>query len=200
MINPEARRYYAIIKAIEFGKIIQERIPEVAIDFRSGKSLTNIVSERKIGHLFGLSPNVARTSLRYALSGYYGDFSPSPFDSYSGLLSSEEIEEIVKQHRTDSGKVYGKLAAKNGNLNQRRAAIARGATLWRNWVVGENYCVYNEKQYAFDLSKLEKYRRQGQPFHSNTRIAQRLNEVYHHGKQIRTENAVGCVLKRMKKF
>ncbi len=198
MINPEARIYYAIVKSIEFGKVIQEKIPEVAIDFRSGKSLTEIVSERKIGHLFGLSPNVSRRSLRYALSGYYGDFSPSSFDSYSGLLSSEEIEEIVKQHRTNSGRVNGKLAAKNGNLNQRRAAFARGATPWRNWVVGENYCVYSEKQYAFDLSKLEKYQRQGQQFHSNTKIAQRLNEVYHHGKQIRTENAVGCVLKRMR--
>src|SRR3989344_6627690 len=97
--------------AAEIGRKIQIAIPQIATDYVNGLSLLELVYKYDIQKNFGMA-NIksAKIAVLNALGGYSGDFSAS----YSGLIDSETLKIIGKEHRKDSSSKLGELTREEG--------------------------------------------------------------------------------------
>ena len=92
---------FAIRKAGELGKRLQEDFPEIADEYRNGMTLAKISLEYCIQELYDArTSGIARSAVRDALVGY--DFDGI---SYLGLIEDpEERRNIGLEHHRESGK------------------------------------------------------------------------------------------------
>ena len=112
------RKNLAIKASIEFGKEIRDKIPDIENDYRNGKSLSDIVRERHICDVLGISVDMAMTSVHYALRGHDGGyFQCFNLPAYNGLIPREELEVLARNHGVDYGEKMGKL---NGSKNYKQ--------------------------------------------------------------------------------
>ena len=102
----------AIIANIKFGKLLQQRHPEIAILYRQGFESGNIVHELGIQEQYHVSFKIARNGVLRALSGYNGDFG---LESYLGLLDEEERRRLAFINRSESASRIG-IRAKNNRI------------------------------------------------------------------------------------
>jgi hypothetical protein len=100
----EDSQFSAIKHAVRLGKELQSLTPKIAQDFRNGKSLSKIAEELGLETDHNISKSTSITAVRYALSGYRGNFTFVPESAYEGLIPLSEYESLVKNHHSENGK------------------------------------------------------------------------------------------------
>ena len=116
--NLTGEQLVAIRKAGELGKRLQEDFPEIADEYRNGRTMPEISLEYCIQELYDAkSRAVAINAVRYALGGY--DFGGI---SYSGLIEDlEELKNIGLEHGREQ-------RTENGNANYEKGLGVHGLT------------------------------------------------------------------------
>ncbi|MFZ5955256.1 MAG: hypothetical protein ACOYT4_02425 [Nanoarchaeota archaeon] len=178
----------AIKQAIMLGKELQKEFPVMADAFRKGKSLRQIVEDLEISNYCSVPSSTAIEAVRYALKGYLLRFDFLNLKNYDGLISYEEYSNLAYQHRSSNlAKINRKFKRKRTKLdykiyqkNGKQVAKASGFTLWTE----------EEKLSALTMatSTNKEYNRGSKIAVKN--IAQKLNELYHNGKAIRTAKSL----------
>ena len=100
---------FAIKKAGEVGKRLQEDFPEIADHYRNGMTMPKISREYFIQEMYNTSESVALSAVNCALGGYYYYYD---FDeiSYPGLIEDpEERRNIGLEHKRENGKALYEL-------------------------------------------------------------------------------------------
>ena len=113
---------FAIRKAGELGKRLQEDFPEIVDKYRNGRTMPKISLEYCIQELYDASRNVALNAVRYALVGY--DFDGI---SYPGLIEDdEELRNIGLEHKRESGKAnYERGLGVHGRTAEQKSENSR---------------------------------------------------------------------------
>lgn len=211
------RRIRAGRLAIVKGLDIQEKIGEELADFmRNGGNRTQALEVFQIQERFDLTDSVALSALRSAIAGSNGRYGIN----YGGLIPLEELEELDKKAMLERGNgalakkrgiyglssdimalVYSKagksvrdqrkgihgLSDEENAKNKKLATIARGRTPWTEIERSRVYMYSNDSEYQIGS-------------HYNLRkIAEIINDRYHHGKQVRTSVSIGQLLTQRKK-
>lgn len=177
-------RIRAIRYSIEAGKELQKSHPEIAQDFKNGKTLSEIAEKLRLEQCHDFSTGTSSNIVRYALRGYgvEGDlifFSILPYD---GLISLNEYKSQVKSHLLNRG-VY-LMSSEQCKINSRKGIEKRGLKPWSEEEI---------------FSTLDMATQPGKEYQKGTlvavsKIAQKLNELYHNGEQVRKPNAVSLFL------
>ena len=215
---------FAIRRAGEVGKRLQEDFPEIADRYRNGMTLPEISLEYCIQELYDTtSRDVARNAVRDALRGY--DFDEI---SYPGLIEDdEERRNIGLEHMRENGKAnYEMRKGIHGLTPEQRSETSRksGKTLYETrkgihgltpeqlsengrkgataigfvpWVPAEEtneHYTFSEVETALRLAQCPEYRRGS--LIKNAKIADELNVIFHNEGPVRTESAVGSQLRK----
>lgn len=101
-LTPE--QFGAIKRSIELGRILQEEHPEIAESYRNGCFVREIVEELDICNKYNVTQRVAENGILRALTGCEGY---SGVEGYEGFLSTEEREQLAKEHRIECSKSVG---------------------------------------------------------------------------------------------
>jgi hypothetical protein len=124
-------------------RLLQTLVPEIAEDYRNGKTLMEISDDYQVYELFNLtpeeSPNAGRLIVYFAIVGnkysIYGE-------TYAGLIPLDEALEIGKQHRAVASSKTGTRLVEEGRglfgLDDiaKKTIASRGGTSSRDKGVG----------------------------------------------------------------
>lgn len=185
----------AIRLSLRLGKVIQEKFPEVADDYRAGLSHTKLVATYGIQDLFGIDIKVAQEAVRRAIVGYAGDMEiASEVEPYRGLIEdTSELERIADEHHRAAGvavgEAYGsrngKITAEHGtgvhgmSYEEKRKAGQKGRAAQGVWVWPDE-----QVRRAYELAKLPTYQRRSRV--NVKKMAQTLNAEFYGGQEIIT--------------
>lgn len=179
----------AAIKSVKsLSKVIISKYPEVADDYRSGLNQVEIAS--KYGLILEFGIRIARGAVGKALQTLIPD--------------KEEREKLAKEKMIESGSQSREISSEGLVVLQQsmRSCIkAIGKTSWIIYLV-EPISGLNEPDFLVSLASnpeyiIKKGVRKGHP--DCFKIADKLNEVFHQGAQIRSPKAVSTHLGRLKK-
>ncbi len=107
----------AITRGIKLGRTLIKDHPKIAELSRQGNSLPTIMEELDIQSNYGVSYNVARNGVGYAIRGHNGSFG---LNSYEGLIPNPEERKILgRAHMQEGGRKGGRICT-----------IAQGKTPW----------------------------------------------------------------------
>lgn len=184
-----------------FGRRIQRELGDVVAKlYRTGQTYFEMSDSLKIQETYGLSRDIARKALSYAVRGFEGFFGEQ---SYVGLIDGAELEELTKKHAEQNGKnaltekrgihayspeerlKIGIEGLKGMTVEERlkgqvRSAAIRGLVHWSD----------SEMEDLLILSQGRTYSGR------NTKIARMLNDKYHDGKPVRDRLTVWNALYR----
>ena len=76
------------------------------------------------------------------------------------------------------------LTPRQRSQSAKKSVVSRGLVPWED----------KEIECALVLSKMDKFRNKSQI--NNKKIAEEINRLWHDGKKVRNNNAVGCVIRR----
>ncbi|MBD3361800.1 hypothetical protein GF358_03330 [Candidatus Woesearchaeota archaeon] len=95
----------AVIGSIRLGKRIQEEFPEVALFYRQGKTLTEIINTLDLQDRLNIaSVSYLRNAVSLAIRGYGGPINTN-ISHYQGLITdNKELEKLAEKHNSESGK------------------------------------------------------------------------------------------------
>lgn len=236
------RQASAIRLAKKVGTELAKRNPEIAVDYRSGKTCNEIAEKYNVQ---GLTDEIARNAVRYALSillakkerneilNHFAKIRGTNFakqyaheggiaarDKKAGVhaMTSEQLSEAGKKGSRKGGLISGKKnhdnkvgihaltfeeRSRNGRESIKAALLTQGKTPW-NKIAIEPTTGLNEADYCHYLSEQIEFIYDGVRGGATGRpnfkkIAERLNEVFHSGKNIRTGVAVQSHLFRLRK-
>ena len=91
----------AIVRAIDVGMEIQSDFPEVEALYVAGNGHARIITKLDLERHYGINNLTAKTALHYALCGNRGGFGRN---SYDGLLSEGQRDDLAREHRVRAGK------------------------------------------------------------------------------------------------
>ncbi len=198
------RESAGVRQAVEVGRRIQEFFPAVAEDYRGGKAYRIMAQQYGFAEFFRVGEGVAASAVRCAIIGHSGGFHNL---AYSGLIEdASELEMLCREHRSRESSRKGKIVGKKLFLEKRgmhsltheqlseagragayKSVAARGKVPW-NGIEQTEYGVLTEIEYACELAFTPEYQKDGRT--DNKKIAQRLNEHFHNGHQVRDNNTV----------
>ena len=193
-------QFGAITRGIELGRTLQKEHPEIAVMY-GYYSQTDIPKMLDIQSEYGVSDNVARSGVHYAINGHEEGFG---IESYVGLITDEEeLKRLEEGRKVQCGRkggrktyeerlgIHGRTAeqmSEDGRKAGRKGAIAQGKTPWSD----------EEKEFAYLLSQEQEYQHpngSNNPGKSNNElIAFALNIEYHGCKEVRSTQAVALKL------
>ena len=91
----------AISRSIRLGLILQQDHPEIIDLWKQDNSYAKIAEMLEIKSNYGVSNNVANSSVRYAIAGHDGDLS---ILAYNGIICAEERLAIARRHQVESSR------------------------------------------------------------------------------------------------
>jgi|SRR3989344_4216700 len=95
-------QFAAICASIKLGYTIKTDFPQIAEDYRSGLSLTQIVRKYQLTSMYKVGVRTAINAVHRALVGHGGGFN---LESYEGLIVDyTEIKDIGRDHLSKPGK------------------------------------------------------------------------------------------------
>ena len=218
----EDSQFSAIRYSVRLGRSLQTTFPQMADDYRRGKSLKEIAESYDISHTEGIAESTAIEAVRYALSGYHSNFAFLEEQEYDGLIPQEEYADLAKQHHShnalkideqmkrENRGIYGipsaqrTLAGQKGARNQIENKIGIHAQtsedhqeLGRLGAEAIGHTIWSDEE---KLSALDMATQPGKEYRRGSRIAigkiaSKLNELYHGGNSVRTARAVGKFLR-----
>ncbi len=185
----------AIKFSIEVGRRLQEDFPEIADDYRNLMFRAEIVAKYGICEKYGMTPEIAKSSVSYAVNGHHGDsvVNGHEFPIYDGLIPDKaERDEISKRFRNvwleyrrkNSIGIHGQSDEERRECGSEGGIAAAKAKGFIPWSKDEL-----EKAYGFSLS-MEFWNRKmyaGGYRVNNGLIAQRINDDFHDRKEVRKE-------------
>ncbi|MBI2970958.1 MAG: hypothetical protein HYY37_00900 [Candidatus Aenigmarchaeota archaeon] len=184
---PSPWRVAAIRHAIRIGSKLAVQVPSIADDYRNGMTQPEIAEKYDIPARFGCRPLTARAAVSYALGGYEGGFD---IDAYEGLISSSELLQLARAHATDGGL----KAIQNGKGMFALSTEEKRQAVFNSHVARGHVPLHeSESATAYAMSQLPEYRYQHGPNKgkaNNVLIAQQLNNLYHGGRQVRSNKTV----------
>jgi hypothetical protein len=210
----------AITRSMELGRTLQKEHPEIAIIYGYHPQ-TDIPKMLDIQSEYGVSDDVARIGVRYAINGHEGGFR---IEGYVGLISDEEEREwIGREHNVQSGQrggrkqyeqglgIHGRTAEQmsedgreagliGGQIAYEQGIGVHGRTAEQMSKDGRKSAIARgltpwsdeEKEFAYMLSQEQDYQRGSGA--NNELIALELNIQYHDCKEVRSTNAVNLQL------
>ena len=217
----EDSQFSAIRHSVRLGKTLQNTFPQMADDYRKGKSLKEIAEAYEISHTKGIAESTAIEAVRYALSGYHSNFEFLEEQDYNGLIPQDEYADLASQHhsnnalkideqmRKENRGIYGisssqrTLAGQKGTRTQIENKIGIHAqTLVDHQKLGRlgaealGHTIWSDEE---KLSTLDMATQSGKEYQRGSRIAigkiaSELNDLYHEGNSVRTARAVGKFL------
>jgi len=197
----------AIRRALQVGLDLQERLPQIAEDFRAGLNHPQIVDKYGITTLHGISDGVASNAVGYALRGHPED--KYRVEAFDGLIETPELDDLVAQHQKAHYKALGHAHHENGTAlfsltheerveSGRRygmvSALVRGFVPWVPQKDYETHRDLSEKQFAYNLSTLHRIGK-GADWE---KIREILNDTFHDGEEVRTVKAISSAVKKYK--
>jgi hypothetical protein len=217
----EGSQFSAIRHSVRLGRALQNTSPQMAEDYRDGKSLKEIAKSYDISQTKGIAESTAIEAVRYALSGYHSNFGFLGEQDYDGLIPQDEYTNLAKQHHSNNALkideqmkkenrgIYGipsaqrTLAGQKGARNQIEKKIGIHAQTFEDHqelgrlgaeALGHTIWSDDEKLSALDMAT-----QPGKEYQRGSRIAigkiaSELNDLYHEGNSIRTARAVGKFL------
>ena len=186
-MTPE--KYSAIEHSVRIGSLLVIDHPEIAELYRDGMTHLGIAENLDVKREYGIpSDEVARNTIRYAITGHAGSFETGP---YGGLIQNlDERATLEHEHHVESGRktaaegkgIHGQTPEQKSEYG-RIGALAQGRTLWEK----------EETEYAHLLSlepefQHQKGKHKGKGDYKT--IAQVLNVDYHNGEEVRSPIAV----------
>lgn len=217
----EDSQFSAIRHSVRLGRTLQNSSPQIAEDYRSGKSLKEIAVEHDIPQTMNISESTAIEAVRYALSGYHSNFGFLDEADYDGLIPQNEYFDLAREHHSNNAlKVDEQMKAENRGIygipaSQRTLGGQKGArTQIENRIgihaqtfedhqeigrLGAEACGFTVWSDEEKLSALDMATQPGKEYQRGSRIAigkiaSELNELYHNGNSVRTARAVGKFL------
>lgn len=217
----DGSQFSAIRHSVRLGRILQNSFPEMADDYRSGKSLKEIAESYNISDTEGIAESSATEVVRYVLSGYHSNFGFLEEEDYDGLIPQDEYADLAKQHHSKNAlKVDKQMRGKNRGIYgipsaQRTLAGQKGARNQIENKIGIHAQTHEDHQKLgrlgaeaightswYDeekLSALDMATQPGKEYQRGSRIAigkiaSELNELYHNRNSVRTARAVGRFL------
>jgi hypothetical protein len=206
----------AIGVIIPLGRRLQEDMPEVADDYRSGKSRRDVVAYRGIDDYFGVNPEIAMGILSLAIRGYGGS---SRYEAYPGLIEdANELEELRISHanvnwgkgkykpteqglrnrtahgirQRDMGKGIHKGTREERFQTALQGSISPDSVMWAD----------GEPEYAYRQSLRPENRFSSGPSRGRadySQVAWLCNLEYHDGEEVRNRIQVRSAVNRFKK-
>ncbi len=211
----ESTQFAGIRYSVRLGRLLQEILPEIALEFRSGQSLLEIAISHELQKRFRISKPTAIEGVRLALVGYQSTFRFVEDAPYDGLIPEDEYATLAKEHHSQNArKIDGQMKEKGRGiyaipLEQRVSNGKKGAKAQphnrlyeqtpeehrkhgRLGAEASGYTVWSDEERlsALNMATLpgDVYRRGSRI--ACGRIAHELNIQYHGGNQIRTPRAV----------
>ena len=189
-LTPEQSSAIAITKKIANSLIGGTREKTIVQDYRDGKTQFEIAREH-LPETYESNKEVARGSIYQVIKDTI-------------LLTDEEREEFANQHKISGGKktqklrlgVHGRSKSEMAE-DGRKGAAERGSSPWYTIPYRENFVdgteVFTpEVAYAYNLSLDREYKRSSSS--NGQKIAEKLNEMYHDGVEVRSSNSVSQAL------
>lgn len=212
----------AIRGAINAGRDIAERYPEVAKYYVSGRPLHEIVDTLDLHQRYPqLTEPCLKNAVHYAIHGHSGGFDIYP---YAGLIRDQsQLEQIALDHHRENGYriaqerigVHGLSTEERQTICSRAGEVGglvnkiNGTGLFgrskekiyedrRNATRAKGYTPWksDEVEYASQLAQDPAYAHGSKI--SNARIAKEVNIRYHGRKSIRNATAVKAAIKKHK--
>ncbi len=134
-VSANKKRKMAIAIAIESGKVIQLRFPEIVNDYRNDMSAREIVAKYDLVNRLRINQKAAESAVGYAIRGYDGNLRHlKNLHAYPGLIiNPAELESLKKKHwslsihkqmKSKTG-LFGRTPEQLSTMGTQRA-IARG--------------------------------------------------------------------------
>jgi len=214
-------QFSAIRHSVRLGRTLQNTSPQMADDYREGKSLKEIAEAYEISHTEGIAKSTAIEAVKYALSGYHSNLGFLEEKNYDGLIPEEEYADLASQHHSNNAlKIDEQMRRENRGIygipaSQRILAGQKGARTQIENKIGIHAQTFEDHQKVGrlgaealghtiwsdeeKLSTLDMATQPGKEYQRGSRIAigkiaSELNDLYHDGNSIRTARAVGKFL------
>ena len=119
----------AIRLAAEIGDEIRKTYPDIAEDYRSGKTASELVAKYGFDGRYGISAPAATAAVRNAIRGYSGLY----YESYPGLIADRsEREHLALDHNRRTGmEVYERKLGIHGLTREEKTDACRKGGLIR---------------------------------------------------------------------
>lgn len=195
----EDKQLAAIKFSTEVGRRLQIENPEIANDYRAGKTITEIIEKYDIGGRYSIyNRSTQVNAVSFALRG--SNFNLKGVQNYGGLISQSEMDDLHKEHLKEAGKkryeegsgAHSLSNEEKGNI-LKESLVRRGLTLWTP----------EERKYVFERIANPKYlhvgggNRDGRP--NYVKIAEEINVEFHSGENVRVGNSVKLMLRDSKR-
>ncbi|MBI2628524.1 hypothetical protein HYW74_00380 [Candidatus Pacearchaeota archaeon] len=193
----EVNQIAAMHRNISLGKRLVSEHPEIADMYRRGHTYTEIVRTLGLSENYGVNDSIAERAVGSALRGYSGR---KGYGGYSGLISRNELEELLINHKKRCGE---KVRDERKGVHSLTKDEIREATYKGMKSLGHTPWNREEETFIIYLSLISEYQHlsgahKGSPDYH--KIADRLNNTYHYRTNIRTPLAVLRKAKRLSKL
>ena len=200
--SSESRSKTEQIAGIKFsaekGMEIQKTCPEIAMEFVNGLYASEIVEKYDIQKKFSIdNPNTAKAAVMNAIGGYRGNLS----EDYEGLIKDPDIVRMIaKKHRENSRMKVGNMLKEQGkgihahSVEERKEISRRGVIARGNTPISDA-----EKTLIQDLASQLEYKIISRNSVNSEKIAQEVNEKFHHGKKVRNSDTITSFLSKVRK-
>ncbi len=194
---------------------IQWEFPEVADEYRSGLSLSDIIRKYQLEKIYSIQPKTAENAPRYALGWYQDTIELSTMTRYEGLIPLVEYKALGKEHNQSTGRMVWILMreTKNGmfsiSTEERRSIGSKSGNKWfqnKTWIHAQTleerrdiwrlgaiaswwkpWSALEEASIA-ELIKNPEYQRKTRI--NAQKIAMKINADFHEWKAVRTTRSV----------
>ncbi|MEK6800544.1 MAG: hypothetical protein AABY10_05055 [Nanoarchaeota archaeon] len=190
------RQIAAIKKIIGLARSLKNKHPEIANLYRSGMFVSRIEAELSLSNSYGVSVNVARQAIGFAIRGHSQGYG---LDAFEGLITDrEELSRLESEHKTLNGAEIGNYTrdarigvfamSKEDIVNAGKASVlARGRILWRpateESVSEEDYLLRIHAEHEHSSGRYA-----GRINYNS--LANAMNEEYHNGEKVRSEGTI----------
>jgi len=216
-------QFFAIVNSVKIGRILQETLPGIVDDFESGLSQREIVEKYRLDALYSISKITAISAVGFALKGYTPkDEFRDLEEEYDGLINQDRYDELVKEHKSaahdkenkrrkkksvgiyglteQERKQRGKKSAKTRKKRRTGLAARTHQDCQESGRDGAKACGYTIWSKEEKASAIKMAKQPGKEYRHGSRlainkIAERLNQEYHGGREVRTARRVGKFLK-----
>jgi hypothetical protein len=188
------KRVAGVLSSIKLGRRLQIEFPGIATVFRQSSSLAKVAEDFEIARTFGVSEGTAKDSIKRALRGYDGSWEGSYTLPYEGLISQEEYAELAQQHHCESPtNRRGEYGLKGVRTQEKRRTGLYGLTTQeridasRSGVIALGRTPWSEEERQ---TVREESARLGHCRGYTSIVAEKVNQKYHGGKNVRTSIAI----------
>jgi hypothetical protein len=179
----------AIELGILLGLRVQQDFPNLANDYRSGQTLSMLVTSYGIMHKYNVGFAVAESSLVRALHGYAGHLNAIALQSYPGVIPADELKEIGDWHNRETGKIVGDEMLRLGlgihGLSKAHKELYRLIS-----VIASGFVPYSQREIDFieELATKPEYRKGS--LVKVFEICFEVNLKFHSGREVRFPKSI----------